>query len=169
MTETLSSTLSPDLEARIHHVLKTAFDRRLTIATAESCTGGLLSSVLTDVDGYGRVFERGFVTYTEAAKTEVLGVGADILKSAGAVSKAAAIAMAEGALVRSDADIAIAITGFAGPGAPGDQPGLVHFACLRRGGQARHRKEEFDPTSRGAVRIAALETAMAMLAQTLVK
>jgi len=165
MTETLSSVLPADLEASIHHVLKLLSDLGLTVATAESCTGGLLSSILTDVDGYGRVFERGFVTYVEAAKAELLGVPPEVLKSQGAVSKAAAIAMAHGALERSKADIAIAVTGFAGPGGPDDTPGLVHFACLRRGRPVYHRREEFVPQSRGAVRIAALRTAVAMLEQ----
>ena len=165
MTETLSSVLPADLEARIHHVLKLLSGHDLTVATAESCTGGLLSSMLTDVDGYGRVFERGFVTYAEAAKTELLGVAQEILKSQGAVSKAAAVAMAQGALARSRADIAIAVTGFAGPGGPDDTPGLVHFACVRRGSPVDHRREEFVPQSRGAVRIAALRTAIAMLEQ----
>lgn len=165
MTETLSSILPGDLEGHIHRVLAMLFDRKLTITAAESCTGGLLSSTLTDVDGYGRIFERGFVVYTEAAKTEMLGVPPQILNTDGAVSQAAAVAMAEGALARSRADIAIAVTGFAGPGGPGDIPGLVHFACLRRGGQVHHRREEFHPHDRGAVRLAALETAIAMLEQ----
>ena len=163
MTETLSSVLPADLEMQVHRVLKLLFDRKLTVVTAESCTGGLLSSVLTDVDGYGRVFERGFVTYSETAKTELLGVAPEILRSEGAVSKAAAIAMTEGALDRSKADIAIAITGFAGPAGPDDTPGLVHFACLRRGGPIDHRNEEFGEQGRGGVRIAALGTAIRML------
>jgi nicotinamide-nucleotide amidase len=163
MTETLSSVLPTDLEARIHRVLRSLFDRGLMVTAAESCTGGLLSSILTDVDGYGRVFDRGFVAYSETAKTALLGVRPEILASDGAVSEAVAIAMAEGALARSQADIAIAVTGFAGPGGPGDIPGLVHFACLRRGGPIDHRKERFEPPSRGAVRIAALRTAIAML------
>jgi nicotinamide-nucleotide amidase len=165
MTETLSSVLPSDLEARIHLVLKLLSDRNLAVATAESCTGGLLSSILTDVDGYGRVFDRGFVVYTEEAKTELLGVAPQTLATDGAVSKAAAIAMARGALKRSKADIAIAVTGFAGPGGPDDTPGLVHFACARRGRPIDHRCEEFSPQDRGAVRIAALRTAIAMLEQ----
>jgi nicotinamide-nucleotide amidase len=163
MTETLSSVLPADLEARVHHVLKMLFDRELTVATAESCTGGLLSSILTDVDGYGHIFERGFVVYSEAAKTELLGVAPEILESEGAVSKATAIAMAQGALGRSKADIVIAVTGFAGPAGPDDMPGLVHFACQRRGGPVDHRRKEFGTQNRGAVRIAAMRTAIAML------
>ena len=163
MTETLSSVLPEDLETSIHEVLKALFERKLTVVTAESCTGGLLSSILTDVDGYGRVFERGFVTYSEAAKTELLDVPPDVLETEGAVSKATAIAMAKGALAHSQADIALAGTGFAGPAGPDDTPGLVHFACLRRGGRIDHRREEFRPQSRGAVRIAALRTAIAIL------
>jgi len=164
MVETFSSVLPADLEAQIHQVLQILLDRRLTIATAESCTGGLLSSILTDVDGYGRVFERGFVTYSEAAKIELLGVAPEILESEG-VSEATATAMAQGALNHSKADIAVAVTGFAGPAGPHDTPGLVHFACLRRGGRLDHRREEFGKRGRGDVRIAALRTAVAMLGE----
>jgi len=111
MTETLSAILPDDLEADVHALLKSATSKSISFATAESCTGGLLSSVLTDVDGYGKAFERGFVVYTEDAKHDLLGVPRDLLASKGAVSKEVAIAMAKGALHRSAADIALSVTG----------------------------------------------------------
>ncbi|WP_408587886.1 CinA family protein [Novosphingobium sp.] len=94
------------------------------IATAESCTGGLLASLLTDLEGFGSVFDRGFVTYAEKAKVEMLGVPATMIAQRGVVSSAVARAMAEGALHRSSATIAIGITGFAGPAGPRDEEGL---------------------------------------------
>ncbi len=165
MREALSAVLPDDLQAKIRQVLKVACERGLTFATAESCTGGLLASVLTDVDGYGKAFDRGFVVYTDDAKHELLGVPWDLLGLAGAVSKEAAVAMAEGALGRSSADVAMAITGFAGPAGPDDPPGLVHFAVACRGAPGAHCERQFGVTGRGAVRLAALEAAVDMLAQ----
>lgn len=167
VTETLSAALPELLERRVHAVLKAACDREIRLATAESCTGGLVASVLTDVDGCGRAFDRGFVVYTDAAKHALLGVPEQLLRDAGAVSMQVAIAMAEGALARSEADLAVAVTGFAGPGGPGDTPGLVHFGLARLAGPTLHRMERFQPTNRGSVRIAALDTAIAMLAEAL--
>ena len=164
MTETLSAILPDDLEADVHALLKSATSKSISFATAESCTGGLLSSVLTDVDGYGKAFERGFVVYTEDAKHDLLGVPRDLLASKGAVSKEVAIAMAKGALHRSAADIALSVTGFAGPGGPDATPGLVHIALARRGAaDPLHRAEIFPDTSRGAVRLATLRLATALL------
>jgi nicotinamide-nucleotide amidase len=111
-------------------------------------------------------FERGFVAYTHAAKRELLGVPATIIEHDGAVSEAAARAMAEGALARSCADLAVSITGFT-EGAPGQPAGLVHFACARRGGPTAHRTLELGDVGRAQVRIAALETALSMLADQL--
>ena len=167
MTETLSSVLPPELERDIQGVLKTLFEKKMTLATAESCTGGLLASILTDVDGLGRVFERGFVAYTELAKHEMLGVPMATLQTEGAVSEAAAGAMAEGALTHSTADLAIAVTGFAGPAGPGDIPGLVYLAALRRGRETFRRRAEFGPASRGVVRIATIRAAIDLLAELL--
>ena len=96
-------------------------DKGLTIATAESCTGGMLAALLTDIEGAGRAFDRGFVTYSKGSKTELLGIDPELLERNDAVSETVARAMAEGALKRSEADIAISITGFAGPGAPGEE------------------------------------------------
>jgi len=109
-------------------------DGGLKLAVAESCTGGLLAAALTDIAGSSAVFERGFVTYSNEAKAELLGVPIDLIERHGAVSEPVARAMAEGALVRSRADIAVSVTGIAGPhGGSADKPvGLVHFAVARR-------------------------------------
>ena len=110
--------------------------RGLTVATAESCTGGLLAALITAIPGSSDVFERGFVTYSNAAKIECIGVSPRILEDFGAVSAEAARAMAEGALAHSPADMTLSITGIAGPGggSPGKPVGLVHFGLARRGG-----------------------------------
>src|SRR5215208_2206925 len=133
MTETLVQRLQAPIDTLIQQVLAEACERRLRLATAESCTGGLLASVLTDVVGYSHAFERGFVVYTDEAKHEVLGVPKEMLARCGAVSQAVAMAMAQGALEASTADVAVSITGFAGRGGPGEEPGLVHFAAARLG------------------------------------
>lgn len=144
-------------------VLKEACERRLRLVTAESCTGGLLASVLTDVDGYAHAFERGFVTYSDEAKNELLGVQLELIRVEGAVSKRVARAMAEGALQASRGDIALAVTGFAGRGAPEDEPGLVHFALGRRNRPTIHREEHFGDIGRGQVRLACLRVGLEML------
>ncbi|MDB5396907.1 MAG: competence/damage-inducible protein CinA C-terminal domain protein [Rhodospirillales bacterium] len=167
MTETLSPALPTDIEAAVHRVLEALCDRDLTVATAESCTGGLLASLLTDVEGCGRAFDRGFVTYTDAAKHSLLGVASHTLETAGAVSREAAIEMAQGALENSQADIAVAITGFAGPGGPGDLPGLVHFAVACRDHDTVHALKRFAATGRGDVRIAALRCAIGLIGEAI--
>jgi len=166
MAEALDPALPPAVDALAQRVLREACDRELRLATAESCTGGLLASLLTDLPGMSHAFERGFVAYTHAAKRELLGVSTGILENDGAVSEAAARAMAEGALKRSDADLAVSITGFT-EGAPGQPAGLVHFACARRDLPTTHRKLELGDVGRARVRIAALETALSMLADQL--
>lgn len=167
MIETLSPALPDRVEKLAEQVLSRACEARLKLATAESCTGGLLASLLTDVDGYGHAFDRGFVVYSEAAKCQLLGLAEEQVRRCGAVSREVAVAMAEGALKASDAQMAIAVTGFAGPGAPGDEPGLVHFACARTGRSTAHREEHFGNIGRGGVRIACLETALAMLVEAI--
>ena len=107
-TETLSPVLPNELEEATRRLLAKACERELVLATAESCTGGMLASLLTDVQGVAHAFDRGFVTYSEEAKTEMLGVPADLIEEKGAVSREVAIAMAEGALARSRANIALA-------------------------------------------------------------
>lgn len=162
--ETLSPVLPAGLEAATRRLLDKACERELVLATAESCTGGMLASLLTDVPGVAHVFDRGFVTYSEAAKIELLGVPPALIEAEGAVSKAVAIAMAEGALARSRAHIALAVTGFADTG---DEPGLVHFACARAGRVTAHREEHFGDIGRGATRIAALEVGVEMMTEIL--
>jgi len=162
--ETLSPVLPNALEEATRRLLAKACERDLVLAVAESCTGGMLASLLTDVKGVAHAFDRGFVTYSEEAKTEMLGVPAGLIAARGAVSKEVAVAMAEGALARSRAHIAAGITGFADIG---DEPGLVHFACARQGRITQHREEHFGPVGRGGTRIAALEVAIQMMTEML--
>ena len=151
-TETLSPVLPNRVEEATRRLLAKVCERELTLATAESCTGGMLASLLTDVQGVAHAFDRGFVTYSADAKTEMLGVPAAVIEAEGAVSEAVAIAMAEGALAWSRANIALSITGFADAG---DEPGLVHFACARLGRATTHREEHFGGIGRGGDALAA--------------
>lgn len=127
----------------------------LTIATAESCTGGLIAAALTEVAGSSDVVDRGFVTYSNEAKNEMLGVPAGIIATHGAVSEPVARAMAEGALAYSHADIAVAVTGIAGPGGatPAKPVGLVHIAAARHGHATLHRQCRFGDQGRGQIRL----------------
>lgn len=163
MVETLSPALPDRVERMAETLLARAEAAGLMLATAESCTGGLLASLLTDVEGYGHVFDRGFVVYSEQAKCQLLGLVQEQIDQCGAVSKQVAVAMADGALKESNAQLALAITGFAGSGGPHDEPGLVHFACSREGRQTRHREEHFGDIGRGAVRLACLEVALEVM------
>jgi nicotinamide-nucleotide amidase len=166
MAEALEPAIPSDVDDLAERVLREACDRELMLATAESCTGGLLASLLTDLPGLSHAFERGFVTYTHDAKREMLGVSDEILQHDGAVSERCARAMAEGALSHSRADLSLSITGFTESGP--DQPaGLVHFACARRGGPTDHRRETFGDIGRAEVRLAALRVALKMLAEQL--
>ena len=167
MTETLSPVLPDEVDAVARKLLERACDKDLSIATAESCTGGLLASLFTDVEGASRAFERGFVVYTNEAKAEMLGIPPELIETEGAVSEAVARRMAEGALRYSKARIALAVTGFAGPGAPGDEPGRVHFACARDGRPTLHREEHFGDIGRGPVRIECLRVGLEMLSEAL--
>ncbi len=137
----------------------------LTVATAESCTGGLLAGLLTEVPGSSAVLERGFVTYSNAAKIEMLGVPADLIAQFGAVSAPVAGAMAEGAIAFSRAHIAVSITGIAGPGGgSADKPvGLVHFARAERGGVTQRREMRFNDHGRASIRRAAMDYALKLL------
>lgn len=140
-------------------------DQNLHLATAESCTGGLVAGAITAVPGSSDVFDRGFVTYSNAAKEEMLGVPADILRRFGAVSAETARAMAQGAVQRSFADIAVAVTGVAGPGGgSAEKPvGLVHFACLRKNHGIDHIEARFGNVPRDAIREASVLQALDML------
>ncbi|MFT3964926.1 MAG: CinA family protein [Sphingobium sp.] len=163
--ETLAPILPEDIEKGAGDLLERACEAGFTLATAESCTGGLLASLLTDVEGASRAFERGFVVYSEEAKCELLGIARETIDRSGAVSRDVARTMAQGALDHSKADIALAVTGFAGPAGPGDEPGLVHFACARRGATITHREEHFGDKGRGPVRIACLRVALEMMGE----
>ncbi len=137
----------------------------LRIATAESCTGGRVAAALTDVAGASTVFDRGFVTYSNESKQELLDVPAATLAQHGAVSAETARAMARGALARSRADLAVAITGIAGPGGgTAEKPvGLVHFACARRGGAVVAHEARFGALTRDAIRAGATARALDLL------
>lgn len=128
--------------------------RKLKIATAESCTGGLVVAALTEVPGSSDVVDRGFVTYSNEAKHSMIGVETAKLETFGAVSKEVAIAMAFGALEHADVDLAVAITGIAGPGGatPGKPVGLVHFAVAARDGRIVHHEQRFGAVGRANVR-----------------
>lgn len=163
MTETLTDSLPDDVEALIEAVLTAADRRGVELATAESCTGGLLASVLTDVEGKSHVFDRGFVTYSDDAKQEALGVPLRLIRQNGAVSEPVARAMAQGALQAAKAGMAVAVTGFAGPAGPDDEPGLVHFALAAEGAPTVHQEHHFGDMGRGPCRIECLRVALTML------
>jgi len=137
----------------------------LMVATAESCTGGMVAAALTDIPGSSVVVDRGFVTYSNEAKAEMLGVPAAMIAGHGAVSEPVARAMAEGAVAHSRAQLAVAITGVAGPGGgtTTKPEGLVHFACARAGAPTRHARIEFGAIGRDAVRTASVRQALEML------
>ena len=138
----------------------------LTLATAESCTGGLIAGCLTEIAGSSDVVERGFVTYSNAAKNELLGVPAALIAEVGAVSAEVAAVMASGALAHSAADVAVSATGIAGPGGatPGKPVGLVYLGSCRRGREATSERHLF-PGDRAAVRLAAVQAALDLLAR----
>lgn len=153
-----------DIEALARQVIETAVTRGLTIATAESCTGGLVAGALTAIAGSSAVVERGFVTYSNAAKTELLGVPAALIDAHGAVSEPVARAMAAGALARPPAQVSVSVTGIAGPGGgSADKPvGLVHFAAVGPAG-ALHAEHRFGDIGREEVRLASVRVALGLL------
>ncbi len=136
----------------------------IKLALAESCTGGLVAGCITSISGSSDVFDRGFVTYSNQAKNEMLGVGLDILENSGAVSEQVAIAMAMGAIANSNADIALSITGVAGPsGGTDEKPvGLVHMAVARKGFETKHQRHIFKG-DRERVRIQSVESGLKLL------
>jgi len=159
-------SLIDPLRESARRTLDSLKQRDLKLATAESCTGGMVAAALTAISGSSAVLERGVVTYSNDAKTEMLGVPADLIRTHGAVSAPVARAMAEGALAHSHADRAVAITGIAGPNSDGTTKpvGLVHFALAVRGEPTRERVERFDG-DRDAVRLQAALTALEMAAE----
>lgn len=139
----------------------------LRLAVAESCTGGLVAAAITEVPGSSAVFDRGFVTYSNQAKTGMLGVPEELIAAHGAVSAEVAAAMAAGALARSAADISVAVTGIAGPdGGSAEKPvGLVHFAAARKGHPARSAVHAFEDLGRDSIRLAAVRQALRLMTQ----
>ena len=154
-----------DIEAQAAAVVSAYRARDWMIATAESCTGGLIAGALTEIAGSSAVVDRGFVTYTNQAKMDLIGVSANVLEVYGAVSRETALQMAHGALRRSDADVAVAVTGIAGPGGgSADKPvGLVHLALKSRSGMLDHREMRYGDIGRSEVRLATIRTALEML------
>ena len=146
-------------------LIKLCVQKELKIATAESCTGGLVAGSLTEVPGSSAVVDRGFITYSNAAKQQMLGVSADILRDHGAVSRQTAEAMARGALGNADAHIVVSITGIAGPGGgSADKPvGLVHFTVASRNGTLKAVEMRYGDIGRAEVRIKSVLQALAML------
>ena len=163
MSETLEPALPDQLDEQAERLMRRLCDKGLKVATAESCTGGMLAALLTDIEGAGHGFDRGFVTYTKEAKSELLGIPRNLIDNNNAVSEIVARAMAEGALERSQADFAVGVTGFAGPAGDGCEEGLVHFALARRGGETVHREEHFGAIGRGPVRVRSLRSMLKML------
>lgn len=167
MSETLEPALPDRLDALAEKLMRRLCDLDLKVATAESCTGGMLAALLTDIQGCGHGFDRGFVVYAKEAKTDLLGIDPELLEQNDAVSEAVARAMAEGALARSDAGIALGVTGFAGPAGEGCEEGLVHMALARPDGETEHRVEHFGPQGRGPVRVQTLTAMLEMLEQAI--
>lgn len=154
-----------EIRAAAEHALVACRKRKLKVVTAESCTGGLVAAALTAIAGSSDVVERGFVTYANEAKREMLGVPWDALLGHGAVSEPVARAMAAGALAHSQADIAVSVTGVAGPGGGSDEKpvGLVHLVAVRAGHEPIAERHVF-PGDRDAIRRVSVLTALAMLA-----
>lgn len=148
-----------------HEIIEVCRRHNVMLATAESCTGGLVSAVLTEIPGASKVVERGFVTYTDQAKIEMLGVMPITLKQYGAVSRDVALEMAHGAMARSEAGLSVSVTGIAGPdgGTPTKPVGLVHFGARHYSGKLIHREMQFGDLGRHQVRMAAVKVALEML------
>jgi nicotinamide-nucleotide amidase len=157
-----------DLVQQAERLLQQLRAKGLKLATAESCTGGLIAALLTEIAGSSDVVDRGHVTYSNEAKMEMLGVPQATLESVGAVSRETALAMAAGALVHSRADIAVAVTGVAGPGGGSDAKpvGLVHLSVARKGRDPVHREMRYGDIGRAGVRLATVRTAIEMLEAT---
>jgi len=159
--------MDDELHAAARRTIELCTARHLTIATAESCTGGLVVGALTEIPGSSAVVLCGFITYSNAAKESMLGVPSEVLQRHGAVSQATAQAMAQGALAISPADLAVAITGVAGPGggSPDKPVGLVHLAAAARTGARMTRAERFGEVGRSEVRRRSVLAALTMLEQ----
>ena len=158
-----------DLAEQASALVQSCRKAGVTVATAESCTGGLIAGCLTEIAGSSDVVDRGFVTYSNEAKNVMLDVPMRLIERHGAVSESVARTMAEGALAHSFAVLSVAVTGVAGPGGgSAEKPvGLVHLACAKRGGETRHREERYGDLGRSAIREATIRTAMEMLMEQL--
>ncbi|WP_455466649.1 CinA family protein [Bartonella sp. B39] len=156
-------------EKQAHAVLTACRQKGVLLTTVESCTGGLIAANLTNIAGSSNVLDCGFVVYSNEAKTRLVGVCAELIKTYGAVSKEVALAMAEGGLKYSRAGIAISVTGIAGPGGKSlDKPvGLVHFAVAYKNHKTLHKEMHFGNLDRKAIRYATVENALKMILQSL--
>jgi nicotinamide-nucleotide amidase len=156
-----------ETEATATALLDLCKSKKLMVATAESCTGGLVAGALTDIAGSSAVVDRGFITYTNEAKHQMLGVPNETIERHGAVSRETAEAMVRGALGHANADLAVSITGIAGPGggSPDKPVGLVHFAVASRSGNLIHRERRFGDIGRGEVRRLSVLQALSMLTE----
>lgn len=154
-----------DIEDAAQTIVTDFAERGLLISTAESCTAGLIAGAITEIPGSSNVLDRGFVTYSNEAKREMIGVANATLKAHGAVSRTTALEMAQGAIGNSGANISIAVTGIAGPGGGTDEKpvGLVHLAAARTGHETLHREMRYGDIGRSAVRLATVRTALEML------
>jgi nicotinamide-nucleotide amidase len=142
-------------------------DRGRRVSVAESCTGGLVAALLTDVEGYSHAFDRGFVSYTDGAKHALLDVSTQTLERHGAVSPEAAEEMAAGALANSTSDVALSITGFAGKAGPDDEVGLVYFGLARKSRPCLVEERHFGDLGRSGIRIEAVRTGVELLLRSL--
>lgn len=169
MTESEVSLFAADDLARAQALIRTCTLRGWRLATAESCTGGLVAALLTEVAGSSAVIDRGFVTYSNDAKVQLLGVSQETLDRHGAVSPETAREMARGAVARSRADCAVSITGIAGPGggSDGKPVGLVHFGLALRDRNPLHTERRFGSIGRGQVRLAAMRQALTLIEEGL--
>jgi nicotinamide-nucleotide amidase len=162
----MAKSESTDAARRLIEAAKT---RGFKLATAESCTGGLIAATLAAIPGASAVLERGFVTYSNGAKTELLGVPTELIERKGAVSTEVALAMVDGALKHSPADIAVAVTGIAGPdGGSAEKPvGLVHIAAARRGGPRLHEERRFGDVGRNKIQADTVTAALALISRVM--
>jgi len=162
------SILPSPISELAQHVIRAAKEQGIIIATAESCTGGLIGGALTDISGSSAVFDRGFITYTNKAKMQVLGVKADTLRAVGAVDEKTAREMACGAVAKSAASLSVAVTGIAGPGGSDHKPaGRVHLATANRSGDINHRQMDYGDIGRDQTRLATIVTALEMLLEAM--
>jgi nicotinamide-nucleotide amidase len=159
------SLFPADITAMAESIIRDFTDAGLMVSTAESCTGGLIAGALTEISGSSAVIDRGFVTYTNIAKMQMLGVQDKTLSDFGAVSEETALQMVHGALFRSRAELAVAVTGIAGPGggSPEKPVGLVHLAAKSRSGKLVHRKMLYGDIGRTEIRLATIRTALQMV------